>query len=452
MILLADARECRPSWISRRRAERPERISMRQFLTATMLAAAASSASNAQQTSATQDAVAAQVSTDETGDTGIKDIVVTAQRRSESLQRAAVSVTAINGEALQDQAKTTVDSALRDVPSVQIQGNANGAQVYVRGVGSNADSQLGDPAVNLNLDGVYQQETEVPTAVIYDVDRIEVLRGPQGTLYGRNATAGAVNIITADPTLDALHLGAGFQLSNYGGFRSEAMVNMPVSDTFGLRGAFVAETHDGYLSNGNNDANTVAARLKALYKPNDRFRILLAGDYLHINDNDVGSVEAPLSARNDPYDSDKVTGYRNIDAWNVRAQVDYDLDWTTLSLLAAHNDYDKDEANQLLLPSAVSVHREGRQDSVELRATSASGSPIKWVAGLFYLHDLEVRQVVDSPIDAVAAPASDPELRDARTNSYAAFANVTVPLAAGLRATGGLRYTHDDKSAEFFDA
>lgn len=376
------------------------------------------------------------------------DIVVTAQRRSESSQKAAVAITALSGADLVAQARNSVADAIATVPSVQVQGNPNGAQIYIRGVGSNADSQLGDPAVNLNVDGVYQQQTEVPTSLMYDVERIEVLRGPQGTLYGRNATAGAVNIVTKDPVLGDFSGYATLQGGNYDAIHGEAAVNVPVGDNSAVRAAIATDNHDGYLSNGNNDARMVAGRLKVLTNPTDNLRILLAGDYLHSGGNDIGSVAAPLD-KDDPWYSDKPRGYLDIDSWNVRGQVDYTAPFATFTLLASHNDFDKDEANVILSPSAVSVHREGKQNSVELRASSPYASPVKWVGGLFYYHDDELRQVVDSPIDAVAAGASNPELRTVTATSYAAFANATVPLTDGIRLTGGVRYTHDRKDARF---
>jgi iron complex outermembrane receptor protein len=382
------------------------------------------------------------------------DIVVTAQKRSESAQRAAVSITALSGDSLVAAAKNTVSAALADVPAVAIQGNANGAQIYVRGVGSNADSQLGDPAVNLNVDGVYQQETEVPTSLMFDVNRVEVLRGPQGTLYGRNATAGAINIITQDPVLGQSNGYATLQGGNYGAIHSEAAINTPLGDELAARASFASERHDGYLSNGNNDADMIAGRLKLLYQPTSQLRMVIAGDYLHSTGNDIGSVEAPLSGH-PAWQSDKATGYLDLTAWNLRGTADYDAGWANLSVLAAHNGFVKGEDSELLSgpsfapPSGVADHRIGRQDSVELRASSPAASAVKWVAGLYYLHDLEVRQVVASYISIGAQPASDPELRNATTRSLAGFANVTVPLSASLRATGGIRYTHDEKAAGF---
>jgi len=379
---------------------------------------------------------------------GLGEIIVTAQHRSESLQKAAVSVTAVSGDLLRASASNSAAAAIANVAAVQIQGNTNGAQIYIRGVGSNADSQLGDPAVNLNVDGVYQQETEVPTSLIFDVNRVEVLRGPQGTLYGRNATAGAVNIVTTDPEPGKLGGYAMLQGGNYAAIHSEAALNLPISADWTARAAFASDKHDGYLSNGDDDANMVAARLKLLYKPAGPLKVLIAGDYLHQSGNDLSSVEAPLSAH-PAWESDKPRGYLDLAAWNIRAQADYDAGFANITLLAAHNDYLKTESNVVLDPTAVAIHREGRQNSVELRLASPTSSRIKWVGGLFYLHDIEVRQVIPSRISTAAASASDPELRDATAQSFAAFANVTVPLADHIRLTGGIRYTHDEKGARF---
>ncbi|HZV09694.1 MAG TPA: TonB-dependent receptor plug domain-containing protein, partial [Novosphingobium sp.] len=175
---------------------------------------------------------------------GLGEIIVTAQHRSESLQKAAVSVTAVSGDLLRASASNSAAAAIANVAAVQIQGNTNGAQIYIRGVGSNADSQLGDPAVNLNVDGVYQQETEVPTSLIFDVNRVEVLRGPQGTLYGRNATAGAVNIVTTDPEPGKLGGYAMLQGGNYAAIHSEAALNLPISADWTARAAFASDKHD----------------------------------------------------------------------------------------------------------------------------------------------------------------------------------------------------------------
>ncbi|HZV10832.1 MAG TPA: TonB-dependent receptor, partial [Novosphingobium sp.] len=385
------------------------------------------------------------------GDGGLREIIVTAQHRSENIQRTPIAITALSGATLRDEAKNTIAAAISATPAVVIQGNANGAQIYVRGVGSNGDSQVGDAAVNLNIDGVYQQETEVPTSLMFDVDRVEVLRGPQGTLYGRNANAGAINVLTADPSLAGPSGYATLQAGNYDAIHSEAAVNLPLGSSLALRGAFASERHSGYLSNGNDDADVKAGRLKLLYKPGSALRVVLAGDYLHNAGNGLGTVDAPLSGHA-PWYSTKPTGYLRVDAWNVRGQVDYTTAAANLTLLASHSFFSKDEANVLVGTPGVGDHRTGRQDSVELRAASPDRSAIKWVAGLYYLSGMERRQAAAEPVSFALEAATDPEMRDAGTSSWAAFANVTVPLAHAIRLTGGLRYTGDEKSARFYYA
>src|SRR5258706_10387942 len=206
----------------------------------------------------------------------LQEIVVTAERRRKNLQNAPVSITAINADELAARNITTVDDALRTVPGVALQGNANGAGIYVRGIGSGQDQAFGSPAVNLNFDGIYQQQPNIPLSSMYDIERIEVLRGPQGTLYGRNATAGSINIITTNPSNQTEAAGS-IGLGNYGLKRTEAMINVPMSDAVAVRASMVTERHDGYLRpSGYNDADNTGGRLKLVIKPNRDLSVLLA--------------------------------------------------------------------------------------------------------------------------------------------------------------------------------
>ena len=228
-------------------------------------------------------------------DAALEEVVVTAQRREENVQRTAIAITAISGQDIVKRGDTSLDAVLAATPSVQIQGNSSGAQVYVRGIGSNNDPVYGNPAVNLNIDGVYQQQPAAVTGGMYDIARVEVLRGPQGTLYGRNATGGSINVITNDPS-DGFAGSGSIQLGNYSQKRVEGMVNAPVTDTLAVRVAFTSERRDGYLSNGDSDADSIAARLKILYKPSDDLRLLVGASYIDEKGSPQGSVPAPISS------------------------------------------------------------------------------------------------------------------------------------------------------------
>jgi iron complex outermembrane receptor protein len=133
----------------------------------------------------------------------LDEVVVTAQRRSENLQKTPLTISAVTGEKLESQGIKTVVDLANQVPALQITSSGAGAaQIFLRGIGSTNTTEVGDPAVAYHIDGIYIARSTSVGALFYDIDRVEVLRGPQGTLYGRNATAGAINVITKQPKFD----------------------------------------------------------------------------------------------------------------------------------------------------------------------------------------------------------------------------------------------------------
>ena len=132
-----------------------------------------------------------------TADEGLGEVIVTAQRREENLQKAAVPITAIDGDVFTDQSVTQAADLTRLIPSIQVAPAAALTQIYLRGVGTFGANAFAEQGVSFNLDGVYLSRPAAPAALFYDLERVEVLKGPQGTLYGRNATGGAVNLVTA---------------------------------------------------------------------------------------------------------------------------------------------------------------------------------------------------------------------------------------------------------------
>lgn len=131
---------------------------------------------------------------------GIADIVVTAQRRSENLQRTALAVSAVDASALRQAGVVQPQDLTKLIPALQLSSlGGGGTQVTIRGVGNFAPFLYSEPAVAINYDGVYLARSAAPNGLFYDLERVEVLKGPQGTLYGRNATGGAINVITAKP-------------------------------------------------------------------------------------------------------------------------------------------------------------------------------------------------------------------------------------------------------------
>ena len=173
------------------------------------------------------------------------DIVVTAQKREESIAKAPIAVSAVDQKNLDRVGATSFDQAVRTIPSLQTTTIGN---LAIRGIGTNITIRSASPAVAFHVDGVYSGTLDVISAPIWDVERVEVLRGPQGTLYGRNATAGVVNVITAKPAKDFQAFG-DVTASNFGGLMFRSVLNVPLTDTLQVRGAAQYQSSNGYQHN-----------------------------------------------------------------------------------------------------------------------------------------------------------------------------------------------------------
>src|SRR6185437_16879075 len=137
--------------------------------------------------------------------------------------------------------------------------------------------------------------------LFYDVSRVEVLKGPQGTLYGRNASGGAINVITNSPTFDAVSGNVALSGGNYGTISAAGALNLPLNDVVALRGAFQYAKHDGYLSDGTDDENQAATRIKALLRPSEAFSLLLSADYAKIGGRGAGGADYPALDASNPW-------------------------------------------------------------------------------------------------------------------------------------------------------
>jgi iron complex outermembrane receptor protein len=181
---------------------------------------------------------------------GLEEIVVTAQRREESLQHAALAVTAVSGDKLAEAGAVNVEALTQLVPSLQIAPAAGPYPLfYLRGVGNFNGNALSDSALAINLDGVYVARPSSASGMFYDVSRLEVLKGPQGTLYGRNATGGAINVITNKPG-DELSGAFTADFGNYDAKNFSGFINIPVSSIVKARLSVQSTEHAGYMSDG----------------------------------------------------------------------------------------------------------------------------------------------------------------------------------------------------------
>lgn len=226
----------------------------------------------------------------ETGPTVIEELVVTAQRREEALQDVPIAVTALSGESLQNQRIEGGQDLLQQVPNVSFgRGNFGGYNFQIRGIGTALVTSTGDAGVGVHANNVPQISNNLGDAEFFDVERVEVLRGPQGTLYGRNATGGVVNIITAKPVSDL----SGSITGDFGNFntrRVKGYLNVPLTETFAVRAAGIVLKRDGFFENSftgndNDDRDLYSARVTAQWDPTDRFTAYALYSRFEENDN-----------------------------------------------------------------------------------------------------------------------------------------------------------------------
>lgn len=218
---------------------------------------------------------------------GIEEIIVSATKRDEGLQDVPVSVTAFSQDEMDKRGYSNLQGVQEATPnlnfSVQSAGQ-NVARVTLRGIGTETLVGGGDPGVALHIDGIYVGRNSVAAGDIFDIQRVEILRGPQGTLYGRNATGGSINIITKRPT-DELEGNADVTYGNYDALRVRGVVNVPLTDNISSRLALYSDKHDGYIENlfdtgrDSNDRNNQGGRAQLLWKGDSGNEILVRGYY-----------------------------------------------------------------------------------------------------------------------------------------------------------------------------
>lgn len=397
---------------------------------------------------AAQEAPASQSTAED--DAGIPEIIVTAEKRASTLQKTPIAITALDGKELSQQGKTTLEDALRDVPGVTVQTENNGATYTIRGIRPASQT---DPAVNVNRDGIFQSNDGITPN--FDVARIEVLKGPQGTLYGRNAVGGVVNIVNAEPEFENGGF-ASLLLGNEHTVRAEAAVNLALSNTFASRTAAFYSMHDGYLSNGNDDDNTLGVRQKFLFQPSNALSLSVTGEYIHTDAHGRGTVPAPLSSHpgGDPYYSPFQTGRTVNNKYAVYGALDYDLGPAVLTFIPSYYRVTLHVDSDLQGQGLQAARLEGRQTTQEIRLSAPSSSRINWQIGAYHLDYRQTLNQFATPLAPGTRPVLLPffppfllnyDVPTSSVDSLAAFAQATVPIFQGFRATGGIRYTRDIK-------
>lgn len=415
--------------------------------------------------------------------TALDEVIVTANRRDANLQDTAIAVTAFSQAAL-DRAHVADLAGLQTfVPNLTVEqhGDSGGVHVYLRGVGSANHTELGDPAVAFHVDEVYSARPQGATVLMYDLAQVEVLRGPQGTLFGRNSTAGTVNLVTAKPNLDGFDAYANFTYGNYDRVGTRGMLNIPVSDTFGLRVAVATERHDGYvdfqprseavMSRKYGAADQQAVRLTGLFTPSDKWSVTAAVDYF--KDNGTGNIALLQTPRagTDRYSALVDTaGFLDQDSLGLRLRVDFSpIDSLQVSYIGGRTDMERRNASDNDGGARFWFKQEHRTEwsefksySHELNIKSIGDSRLQWIAGAYVMHednsirfDIDIAEIAAPPASGVIVvhptAAADTAwamsfIQPERTlDSQAVFAQATFDFTDALRLTAGARFTEEEK-------
>lgn len=415
---------------------------------------------------------------------GIEEIVVTAQFRRESAQKAAVSIDVLSAEALTKAGVSQATDIARLSPGVQITQGGNALQIYIRGAGDFSTTAYSNSAVAQNYDGVFAARSQYVAGAFYDLERVEVLKGPQGTLYGRNATGGALNIIPVQPRLGKFEgfASAGFQ--NYTGFNAEGALNIPLGEKAAIRAAFQGVSRDGYISDGTDDDKHHSFRFQFKAEPTEDVTVRLGVNYQHLGGKGPGKVIYAPTAPNAPglvnpqpilpndrwtsindtlnalisrvaappgiYPVDTSTVYQDLDIWGVNGHLDWDLGGAVLTVIPAYQRVVIDSKSIPTLNFTTVNPFNGEPSTsdaqtLEVRLGHASEN-LKWVLGGYYFNEDQ-----DSYNAVRLARVSDTAfVADLNTRAYAVFGEMTYSLTRALRVTGGLRYTDETKNVDAY--
>lgn len=424
----------------------------------------------------------------------LEEIIVTAQRRTTDLQITASAVSAYSGSDLSERSITNIETLGQFNPSMDVALYQGEAQVYIRGIGYSGIIGGTDSSTAMHINGVYMSRSSAAAPGFFDVDRIEVVRGPQGTLYGRNATSGSVNIITKGPTED-FSAEASLTMGNYNAYKTFAAVSGPLGDgAVRARIAVQKEQHSGYTRlirpvsdpldlgrvSGEAEAkDDISARITVEMDVTEDVTISLAGDYYEADDSQsvwlflnrgTGTntfFQDYLAANGGTLPSPKSrtigSDLKHINQpviWGLTGRVDWALGDYGLTSITAYKETNPFNRNDLDTTAAFGVDQlreeDHRQFSQEFQLSSPFGQALEWIVGLYYFQeDNDVRNEYFLPFaDEQFELASDPNCcllklnGTAETSAMAVFGEATYQLTNDLDLVVGGRYGSEERGGK----
>ena len=410
-----------------------------------------------------------------------EEIIVTAEKRSESLQDLSQAVTVLSGIDLDNRQISTFVDLSAIAPGVNIAKNEGFKTVItIRGVGYETNQNaIATPSVSYHLDGIYVASPYSLQTDFLDLERIEVLRGPQGTLFGQNSTGGAINVITRAPTTDETYGSADLTMGNYGLLKTRAVINKPLSENLAMRASFISNSRDGFtenLTNGQDldDADSTSARVRLSYEPSDIFRANFMAQVFDEDRNGsaqkgiIDPTPDPRQLRQNSPTEHKLNAqlYSAVLEWDrenfsIKSLTSYQVDD-----ILVRRDNDRNDLDYLppfaLLPSEYDPET-NKQTTITQEINLVSSEPIfgklDWVAGLFYLNteiEISILERLDFGFDGVFDPFTTSDVygysgdfgfitnSTPERDSTSFYGQGTWNHSDSLRTVFGLRHTKDE--------
>ena len=410
----------------------------------------------------------------------LEEIVVTAQKRTQNVQDVPIAITALSEKMIERIGGNTLTDIENFAPSLNFGRGSRRTrgEINIRGVGSFSRNPGFDARTSVYIDGVFLGRSGSFDADLQGIESVEILRGPQGTLFGINTIAGAVSINTRKPTEES-EASLMAEVGNYNYTKFQGYVSGPLGEGVSGSLALTKMDQDGFIDNIflNEDLNGVdriSGRAKLRFQPSDNLDINLSADYLdenamgtngegHIADSGVGGVfgGASFTAAPNPREvSHDAMEQEDREFWGVSAQVDYEMDsGLTLTSISAYRELDwynlNEEDYTNVFVGITNFNETTDQFTQEFRVTSTSDGNFDWVAGLYY-----IQQDISTDRDGIftglffgRAPEDSeriPTIVDVDATGYAAYINGNYRLTDAFEITAGLRYSYDEKEINFF--
>ena len=442
--------------------------------------------------------------------TEVEEIVVTTERRNQSLQDVAAVTKAIDGDDLRLQGINRFTDLSNALPQLNIGNREGNVEIFIRGIGDDNNTELSEPRSATLLDGIYISRPRGLGSFFFDIERVELNVGPQGTLRGRNATGGSLNIISAKPKFGEMGGYVDFGVGNFNQRELQGAINIPLGDELAVRLAGYYLAHDSKIENvgplseirESRETEDIAFRGSIRWQPSDRLSFLVTTDYLDSKgtgyggldffpyyQSQLGDMDTRLNVTQEVNDLDDpfqavtqgAQPSQRQEIWGVRGQAVYEFDYLSVEYLGAfrsvdfifnrtssdaffpgYNDFfgvdinspnpDATTSDFLNTFSRVRFDQDFDSQVHEIRVFANDSERFRWTAGAFYFRETGFSFFNTTADRGNVFAGVEFAMPDVKRENFAFYGDATFDILDWLRVTGGIRYTNESLERSGFGA